>query len=139
MKKIHNAEVASVFAAYPPKTRAKLLFLRRLILEVATETRGVGPLQETLKWGQPSYLTAKSGSGSTIRIDRVESRDGRYAMHFHCQTSLVDTFREMYRGEFKFEGNRSVIFEEKDEIPVQALSHCISLALTYHLRKKSLP
>ena len=42
----------------------------------------------------------------------------------------------MYQSEFKFAGNRSIVFEESDEIPVQELSHCISLALTYHLRKK---
>lgn len=111
------------------------MLLRQLILDVAAETKGVGPLEETLKWGQPSYLTARSGSGSTIRIDRVKSQNGQYAMYFHCQTTLVDTFRETYRGEFRFEGNRSIVFDEDDEIPVEALSHCISLALTYHLRK----
>ena len=135
MKKIRNPEVAAVFAAYPGKTRAKLMFLRQLILDVAAETQGVGPLEETLKWGQPSYLTTKSRSGSTIRIDSIKSRDGGYAMYFHCQTTLVDTFREMYRGEFEFEGNRCIVFDESDEIPVQELSHCISLALTYHLGK----
>jgi hypothetical protein len=136
VKTIRNPDVVAVFAAYPAKTRAKLMFLRRLIFDVATETQGVGPLVETLKWGQPGYVTSESGSGSTIRIDRVKSRDGRYAMYFHCQTTLVDTFREIYRDEFGYEGNRGIVFHENDEIPVQELSHCISLALTYHLGRK---
>lgn len=112
------------------------MFLRQLVLDVAAETQGVGPLEETLKWGQPSYLTAKSGSGSTIRIDRIKSRDGGYAMYFNCQSTLVDSFREMYRSELRFEGNRSIVFDAKDEVAVEPLSHCISLALTYHLRKQ---
>jgi len=63
-----NADVAAVFRAYPAPLRARLLALRRLIFDTAAETDGVGPLDETLKWGQPSYLTAASRSGTTIRI-----------------------------------------------------------------------
>ena len=66
-------EVAAAFAAYPPKTKARLKRLRRLILDVAAATQGVGPLEETLRWGQPSYLTAQSGSGSTRSRRRVAS------------------------------------------------------------------
>ena len=65
--------VDTVFNAYPKPVKARLLALRRLIIDTAKTTKGVGALQETLKWGQPSYLTAETKSGSTIRIDRVKS------------------------------------------------------------------
>lgn len=65
--------VDTVFNAYPKPVKARLLALRRLIIDTARTTKGVGALQETLKWGQPSYLTAETKSGSTIRIDRVKS------------------------------------------------------------------
>ena len=136
-KKIDSPEVARVFETYPKELKTKLLFLRQLIFDVASETEGVGELQETLKWGQPSYLTSQSKSGSAIRIDHVKLRPGRYAMYFHCQTTLVDTFKEMFRGAFEFEGNRAIVFEKTDRVPVKELRHCISLALTYHLDKKS--
>ena len=58
-------------------------------------------------------------------------------MYFHCQTTLVDAFKEMYRGKFEFGGNRSIIFSEDDEIPVRELRRCIAMALTYHLEKKT--
>ena len=103
---------------------------------MASETKGVGRLEEALRWGQPSYLTTDSRSGSTIRLGWAKSPQDRYAMYFHCQTTLVDTFKEMYRSEFRFEGNRSIVFDGDDEIPFEELSHCISLALTYHLDKK---
>jgi hypothetical protein len=128
--------VAAVFGAYPPELKARLLRLRELILETAAETEGVGAIEETLKWGQPSYLTPETKSGTTIRIDRHKSGDGRYAMFVHCQTHLIDTFREMFRGDLAFEGNRAITLDAADEIPEDALRHCISMALTYHLNKK---
>jgi hypothetical protein len=127
--------VDAVFGAYPKPLKAKLLVLRRLIFDTAAATNGVGALQETLKWGQPSYLTAESKSGSTIRIDRVKSGD-QVAMYFHCQTDLVATFRELYPNELTYAGNRAVIFNADDDIPEAALRHCVGLALTYHLRKR---
>src|SRR4029079_237763 len=88
--------VAAVFGAYPGPVRARLLALRLLILDTAKMTKGVGAIEETLKWGQPSYLTTESRSGSTIRIDRVKGDAGGYAVFFHCQTDLVERFRELY-------------------------------------------
>ena len=136
-KNIQNPEVAAVFETYPKAVKTKLMFLRKLILDVASETDGVGVLEETLKWGQPSFLTTESKSGSLIRIDQIKSQKGKYAMYFHCQTTLVDTFKEMYRDVFEFEGNRCIIFSEDGDVHEQELRHCISLALTYHLNKKA--
>jgi hypothetical protein len=130
-----SPEVAAVFAAYPENVRARLLHLRQLIFDVASRTAGVGRLEETLKWGQPSYLTTETKSGSLVRIDQVSSQDGRYAIYFHCQTTLVDTFREMFRGVFEFGGNRCIVFGAGDDVPVKELRHCIAMALTYHRNK----
>src|SRR5580693_2142286 len=101
--------VDAVFSAYPKSLKAKLLALRRLIFDTAKTTKGVGALQETLKWGQPSYLTTKTKSGSTIRIDRVKSAANQYALYFHCQTDLVETFRELYPTQLRYGGNRSIL------------------------------
>jgi hypothetical protein len=61
-----NPAVAATFDAYPKPLKAKLLALRRLILDTANASKGVGALQETPKWGQPSYLTPETKSSSTI-------------------------------------------------------------------------
>ena len=136
-ERFENPDVAAVFDSYPKDVRKPLLRLRQLILETAASTDGVGALEETLKWGQPSYLTAKPKTGSTIRIDRVKGREGKYALYVHCQTNLVSTFREIYPDSFSYEGNRSIVFDAGDSLPEEELRHCISLALTYHLRKKA--
>ena len=128
--------VEAVFRAYPKPLKAKLLALRRLIFDTARTTTGVGALQETLKWGQPSYLTTETKSGSTIRIDRVKSAADQYAVYFHCQTDLVATFRELYPTQLRYGGNRSILLNAAEEIPASELHHCVALALTYHLRKR---
>jgi len=131
-----NADVAAVFRGYSKELRPKLFALRQLVFDTALSTRGVGPLEETLKWGQPSYLTAESGSGSTVRMDAVKQRPGQYALYFHCQTNLVETFRELYPTQLKYQGNRAIVLDVKDDIPEETLRHCVSLALTYHQKKK---
>ena len=128
--------VDAVFNAYPKPLRTRLLRLRRLIFKTAKATEGVGALQETLKWGQPSYLTPETKSGSTIRIDRVKSAANQYAIYFHCQTDLVATFRELYPTEFCYGGNRCIVFDAAEELPEAPLRHCVALALTYHLNKR---
>jgi len=133
MSEIVNHEVAGVFNSYPKEMRKKILFLRQLVLNVASEIEGMGELEETIKWGDPSYLANK---GSTIRIGWKKSKPDQYAMYFHCKTTLVDTFKELYRDKFKFEGNRAIVFGVDDQIPIEELKHCIELSLTYHSRKQ---
>jgi hypothetical protein len=130
-----NPAVEATFGAYPGRIRARLLALRRLILDTAKATEGVGTLEETLKWGHPSYLTAQTKSGSTIRIDQVKPTADQYAVYFHCQTNLVETFRELYP-ELSFGGNRSILLNAGDKLPEAALRHCMALALTYHLNNR---
>jgi len=129
MKVIENGEVVKLIQSYPNPINKKLLDLRKLIIDVALQMDERGELQETFKWGEPSYL---SPQGSTIRIDRKKSNPDQYAMYFNCRTKLVDTFKEIYADTFKFEGNRAIIFQKDDEIPLEEVKHCISLALIYH-------
>lgn len=130
-----SSDVLNLINGYPQPVRDCLLSLRKLITDTARKTQGVGELEETLKWGQPSYLCK---SGSTIRIDRLKAQADRYAMYFHCQTKLIDTFKEIYGHELVFDGNRAIIFNTSATVPKKAITHCIALALTYH-KVKHLP
>ncbi len=126
--KIENSDVAEVFSDYPKPMHKKLMFLRKLVLETASETDGVTQLEETLKWGEPSYVAK---GGSAIRMDWKKTKPDQYALYFHCQTKLVATFKGLYKDKFKFEGNRAIVFDANEEIPTDELKHCIVLALTY--------
>lgn len=136
MKRFQDPAVKQVFDGYPRSMRKKMLALRELIFEVAAATDGVGKLQETLKWNEPAYVTAETKSGSTFRIDSKAATPTQYAIYFHCQTNLVETFRKRFAGQLHFEGNRAIVFEEEDELPVEQVAWCIAAALTYHLNKR---
>jgi hypothetical protein len=133
---IADPAVRAAFDAFPKAVRADLLRLRALIYETAATTPGVGPLEETLKWGQPAYLTTQTNAGSAIRIGVPRGSADRYALYVLCRTTLADEFRRLYPRTLRIEGSRAVLFEVAAAPPREALAHCIALALTYRLRAR---
>ncbi len=132
MKLVVSKNVDLVFNKYPEEVRGKLKNLRRLILETASEIEGLQELEETLKWGEPSYLAKK---GSTVRIDWKKAKPTQYAIYFKCTSKLVSTFKTIYPRKFKYEGNRAIVFDLEEKVPAKELKHCISMALAYHSLK----
>ncbi|WP_417600299.1 DUF1801 domain-containing protein [Pararhodobacter oceanensis] len=132
--------VAAAFARYPAELQATFAAIRALIFEVAAGSDSIGPLTETLKWGEPAYLTEASGSGSTIRLGTVKSAPECCAVLFNCQTSLVESFRSQFEGVFTFDKNRALIVPHGDmasaDFPRDALAQCLHSALTYHHRER---
>lgn len=135
--KFESAELKSKFDLFSPIHKKKLLFLRQLIFDTASQLKEIEKLTETLKWNEPSYVSSKPKVGSPIRINTIKNSD-EYAIFFNCSTSLISTFKQIYPDTFNYRGSRAIIFNINEKIPVKELTHCISLALTYHLNKKSM-
>ena len=129
------ADVAAAFAAFPERVRARLLEGRRLIFETAACIEGVGALTETLKWGEPAYLTEATGSGSTIRLGWFRSSERQCAVLLNCRTTLVDDFRSQFPDVFAYEKNRAILLDAGKPLPETQLSTCLRMALTYHRRR----
>lgn len=123
-----NPKVNGIFAAYPKNVREKMQYLRALVIETAEE-EGIDELEETLKWGEPSFVTK---NGSTLRMDWKEKSPDQYAMYFQCTSRLVDTFRMVFDHKFQYEGNRAIVFQLNQNIPEMELKECIKASLTYH-------
>ncbi len=131
-------EVANVVDRYDDGVGAGVLALRDLVFSTAAETDGVGVITETLKWGQPAYLTDETGSGSTIRIASAGAGSSHdYAMFFICRTDLVDSFRALFGDAFTYDGTRALLFRCGDALPSAELRICIEQALTYHQRSNA--
>ncbi|WP_369721441.1 DUF1801 domain-containing protein [Bradyrhizobium sp. LLZ17] len=128
-------EVSRAFDAFPLPIRRRLLEVRKLIFATAKAHDDVGRLTETLKWGEPAYLTEETGSGSTIRLGRVKDSE-RAAILFNCRTTLVDTFRERFPDRFEYRQTRALLLDFAGALPTQELTVCLSLALTYHLDRR---
>lgn len=130
-------EVAAVFADSPAAAREYLTRLRALILDTATAHPEIGPLTETLKWGEPSYLPERPRTGTTIRLGWYAG-DENIRLFVHCQTSLIKEWRDLYEPDLTFIGNRELRLPTHKPLPIAALKHCVAMALTYHLRKRTL-
>lgn len=120
-----DPRVESKFQNYPPKIRPKMGFLRQLVLETAAETEGITAIEETLKWGEPSFLVKK---GSTLRMDWKAKKPEQYALYFKCTSKLVQTIKAVYGDTFRYEKNRAVLFGLDDEIPVEQVKDCMAMA-----------
>lgn len=127
--------VKALIDSYPEKAGQRLRELRELVLEAAAQSEWVNELEETLKWGEPSYL---SKYGSTVRMDWKPKKPDEFAIYFKCTSKLVPTFRELFPNHFRFEGNRAIVFGIEEEIPRSELKQCIKVALDYH-KVKHLP
>ncbi|EMK3755858.1 DUF1801 domain-containing protein [Providencia rettgeri] len=134
MKTISDERVNLVFGSYPIQYQKVLLMIRELIFRTAAENKKVGTITETLKWGQPSYQTIETGSGTTIRIGRFNQSS--VALFVHCQTTLIDSFRTLFP-ELNYSKNRAIILDINEALPIKELAICIEMALTYKLRNKT--
>ncbi len=128
-------DVQTVFDGWPVEVREKLGEARALIFEVADEC-AAGPLTETLKWGEPAYLTEATKSGTTVRLGWSKKSPSHAAMFVNCQTSLVDRYRERFADDLEFLGNRGVRIPLDTDLADGPLGVCIAEALTYHRAKK---
>ena len=128
-----NPAVDARFDGYPDHVRKKMMRLRSLVHEAAREAELVDQVEETLKWGEPSFVTRH---GSTIRMDWKAKSPNQYAMYFQCTSQLVPSFKAVFGDLFSYEGNRAIVFQLDEEVPEGPLKSCMKAGLTYHKVKK---
>lgn len=128
-------DLPEFYLDYPKNILTHLIKLRSIILDEAKSLKDVGPIEEALRWGQPSFMTTKTKSGSTIRIGTYKKSNDKVAIYFHCQTNLVRIFRLKFSEILDFEGNRAIILNMNKPILESEIRECVGLALRYHLIK----
>ncbi len=128
-----SPEFKAKFSSYPSHIRPKMDYLRELVIETAKELPEVDAIEETLKWGEPAFVSAIC---STLRIDWKERTPEQYQMYFMCSTRLVETFKVVFGDIFDYEKNRALVFRLDDEVPTAQLKECIGAALMYQRVKR---
>ena len=136
MAKAMPEHVRNAYDSYQEPVRATLLTCRDQLFDIAERNHEVGPVEETLKWGQPAYLTPQTRSGSTIRLAPTSTGE-EAAIFVHCNTNLIDQFKAHYPDTFSYQGNRALIIPALTTGLHNQIGHCLALALTYHSRKKT--
>ena len=124
-------KVRAAFEAMPAGLRACFQALRQQALLVASQDGRIGPLDESLKWGEPAYRP-RNGAGSTVRLAVAKGHDDRCGVFFICNTGLVDGFRAEFP-ELDCVGNRAILVDPTTKLP-NALHICLHRAFSYHLR-----
>ncbi len=130
-----SPEFETKMLSYPKQVRPKMQYLRELVIQTAKEIPEIEELEETLRWGEPSFVTK---IGSTLRMDWKEKTPHQYQMYFKCTSRLVETFKVVFGDLFEYENNRAIVFKLGDEIPVVELKKCIVATLKYHKVKKDI-
>ena len=136
-KKFNNSAVAEKFDQYPKEFRSILLSIRQLIFEVAKENSVIGEIEESLKWGEPSYRAKDKKIGTSIRLAWNKNKPNQCGMYVHCQSNLIEQYKTLFDDMFEYEGKRAIIFSKTSAVNnLVPIKECIHLALTYHLNKK---
>lgn len=137
MRQKISKDVKSAFDSFPKDARTRLMEIRDLIFKCAASDDAIGELTETLKWGEPAYLTEQTGSGSTIRLGFKESQPESVGVYFNCQTTIINDIQQRYADKFTCKDNRVLLLPVKQPVPAEELSECMNIALKYHVNKKA--
>ncbi|MBX2847582.1 MAG: DUF1801 domain-containing protein [Acidiferrobacterales bacterium] len=127
-------EINDKVSVYPTKAKARFKTIQKLIHEIA-DKEGHDRAQETLKWGEPAFLVK---GGSALRVDWKPKSPNHLFIYFNCNTTLVETFKEVFLDVFEFEGNRAIKLDLDKPLSIEELSQCISVTLRYQ-KLKHLP
>ena len=129
----NDPKVAEIFFSYPQKIREKLLFLRALVFKTTKETSGAGTLEETLKWGEPAYITVNPKSETTIRINQTRANPEKYALFVNCRTNLINRYKQKFENQLIYDGSRGLMLHVDEKLPADKIKYCITLALIYFM------
>ena len=99
------------------------------------EKAGAGPLDETLKWGQPSWRPMKPRTGSTLRIDWSPKYPSRLSLYVDCKTDLAARMQMLYPDLPENDGQRHLAVALDAPLPEQAIAHLADMTFTYHRTK----
>lgn len=129
-------KVKEAYEKYKEADRAVLLQLRDLVFITAGSDNRIGELTETLKWGEPAFLTEETKSGSTLRLGYSKLSKSP-ALFVSCSTPLLTTLKDLDSARsLEYHGLRDITVPKITSRNKEMIRTCILKTLTYHLDKK---
>lgn len=129
-----SPDAARCFALNDPEARKGLLTLRALIFSTAEQLPQIGRLEETLRWGQPAYLTPDTKAGTTLRLGPHKA--ARFALFVPCQSRVIPDYIAAFPAWDRIDGTRAVLFERAEDVEPLRHGWLIRHALSYKLPKR---
>ncbi|MCR8826503.1 hypothetical protein [Pseudosulfitobacter koreensis] len=119
---------------WPDAARARFDALRAIILAAARDA-GVGPLTESLKWGQPAWRPARPRTGSTLRLNWSSEAPDRLCVFVDCKTDLAQRMRDLYP-DIAGDGRRVLHLGLDAAADTDAIAHLAAMTFTYHRQSR---
>ncbi|MGE8720984.1 DUF1801 domain-containing protein [Leptospira terpstrae] len=132
---IPSESLSSYYFNLSPVMLDKFMEIRNWIYEISQANDQIGEIEECIKWGQPSFLTPITKSGSTIRIGKVN--DAEFALFFNCKTTIAQEIAIEFP-ELKCDGKRALYFAANQKLAKTKVISCLQKALLYHKRKSEI-
>ena len=132
------ASILERSATWPVQAQGHFTRLRTIVHDVAAAA-DVGPLEESLKWGQPAWRPKRPRIGSTLRVDWAPSAPDLLMVYVDCKTDLAAQMDTRFPGEFRNDGRRALGFELNQPLNEDAVWQLAHLTLTYHRAKRAGP
>ena len=127
-------DIAAAIARWPTPAKTAFRAIRDILFRAAADQPAVGALTETLKWGEPAYLTAASKSGTTVRLAWKPATPAHLSVLLHCRTTLIGELRDIYPHTFIYQGTRAALVRLDAPLPLAPLDHLARMAQMYHRR-----
>lgn len=124
------ADVLDRISHWPIAAQLRLQVIRGLFHEVA-DAADIGPLDESLKWGQPAWRPRKPRTGSTLRLDWSQNSPDRIIAYVDCKTDLAAQMRMRFPDLPGNDGRRALAFSLGNN-DTDAIWHLAWLTFTYH-------
>ena len=121
---------------WPDAAKARLWECRALFHQIADQA-DVGRLDETLKWGQPSWRPVKTRTGSTLRAGWHIDHPDVLSLFVDCKTDLAVRMRDNYPQLPMNDGRRQIGLRLDAPLPRQAILHLAEMTFTYHRAKRA--
>ncbi|MBM2291242.1 DUF1801 domain-containing protein [Sulfitobacter pseudonitzschiae] len=117
-------------ARWPAAARARFDSLRAAILSAAHDA-SVGPVTESLKWGQPAWRPATPRSGSTLRLNWSPEVPEVLTLYVDCKTDLAQRMVSLYP-DLPNDGRRALALPLEGPAVTEAVAHLAAMTFTYH-------
>ncbi len=119
-----------ITAQWPAPARTRFDALRAAILSAAQDAH-VGPVTESLKWGQPAWRPATPRTGSTLRLNWSPDAPEVLTVYVDCKTDLAQRMASLYP-ELPNDGRRALALPLNTALDTHPIAHLAAMTLTYH-------
>jgi len=129
------APLLHLMTSWSEPARDALWACRNLFHDTAEQAE-IGPLDESLKWGQPAWRPRAPRTGSTLRMGWSAGQPQQLMLFVDCKTDLAARMRDIYPDVGENDGRRRIALDLEGPLPEQAIAHLAQMTFCYHLSRR---